>query len=87
MRTFHQDPETHDDDTIHGITDGNLGLTWLADLSAEAASVPGLNAVWLSAHACLVQSHLPAPEEEPLVIQVVGIVDSGDWSGAVLMLQ
>ena len=71
MRTFHQDPETPDDDTIHGITDGNLGLTWLADLS----------------DAFRVQSHLPAPEEEPLVIQVVGIVDSGDWSGAVLMLQ
>jgi len=36
-------------------------------------------AAWLAPNACLMQSHQPAPEGEPLVIQVVGVADYGNW--------
>lgn len=51
-----------------------------------APSIPGLNAVWLAPNACLMQSHQPPAEGEPLVVHVVGVADYGDWTGAVLML-
>ena len=71
-------------DTILGLSAGQSeGAT---GLPAEAATVPGLPAVWLAPNACLVQSHQSPPEGEPLVIQVVGVADYGNWTGSVLML-
>lgn len=71
-------------DTILGLSEG-LG-EGAATLSADVPLFPGLPAVWLAPNACLVQSHQPAPEGEPLVIQVVGVADYGNWTGSVLML-
>ena len=62
-------------DTIPNFSDGDVELSWFAGLPPQAAPIPGLNAVWLAPNACLMQSHLPAPEGEPLVIQVVGVAD------------
>lgn len=42
--------------------------------------------VWLEPHACLLQSHLPPPGGSAPVVQVVGVADSTDWPGWVLML-
>ena len=43
--------------------------------------------VWLAPKACLWQSHLPPPQgSAPVVVQVVGVADSTDWPGWVLML-
>ena len=74
-------------DTLLGLSCG------LADCAAavtglppEVSPVPGLPAVWLAPNACLMQSHQPALEGEPVVIQVVGVADCGNWLGAVLML-
>ena len=80
-------PGIPDGDTILGLSAGQSdGAAGLPGQSAEAATVPGLPAVWLAPNACLVQSHQPAPEGEPLVIQVVGVADYGNWMGSVLML-
>ena len=74
-------------DTILGLSAGQSDdVAGLPGHPAEAATVPGLPAVWLAPNACLVQSHQPAPEGEPLVIQVVGVADYGNWTGSVLML-
>lgn len=48
---------------------------------------PGGAVLWLAANACLLQSHLPPPQgNAPVVVQVVGVADSTDWPGWVLML-
>ena len=72
------------DDTILGLSDGLVDVA--AGLPAGVPPVPGLPAAWLASHACLMQSHQPAPEGEPLVIQVVGVADYGNWTGSVLLL-
>lgn len=46
----------------------------------------GPYSTWLAPNACLLQSHLPLPEGSGPVIQVVGVADSHDWQGYVLML-
>ncbi len=46
----------------------------------------GPYSTWLAPNACLLQSHLPLPEGSGPVIQVVGVADSHDWPGYVLML-
>lgn len=71
-------------DTILGLSDG-LG-EGAAALSADVPLFPGLPTVWLAPNASLIQSHQPAPEGEPMVIQVVGVADYGNWAGSVLML-
>ena len=80
------------DDTILGLSDGlvdfaaGLPAGLPVGLPAGVPPVPGLPAAWLAPNACLMQSHQPAPEGEPLVIQVVGVADYGNWTGSVLML-
>ena len=65
--------------------------------AVDAASSPGLqvpkvrelpwaNAVWLAPDACLLQNPVPRSGTDLSVVQVVGVVDCGDWPGAVLML-
>ena len=72
------------DDTILGLSDGLVDVA--AGLPAGVPPVPGMPAAWLAPNACLMQSHQPAPEGEPLVIQVVGVADYGNWTGSVLLL-
>lgn len=52
----------------------------------DAREVMGPYSTWLAPNACLLQSHLPLPEGSGPVIQVVGVADSHDWPGYVLML-
>ena len=52
----------------------------------ELKELPWANAVWLAPDVCLMQSHVPPLETEPVEIQIVGVADCGDWAGAVLML-
>ena len=72
------------DDTLLGLSDRLVDVA--AGLPAGVPPVPGMPAAWLAPNACLMQSHQPAPEGEPLVIQVVGVADCGNWTGSVLML-
>ncbi|MBP6535181.1 MAG: hypothetical protein KA211_00395 [Xylophilus sp.] len=74
---------------------GSDTILWLSDgfgdsvtgLPADAVTVPGLSAVWLAANACLMQSHQPTPEGDPMVIHGGGgVADYGNWIGSVLML-
>ena len=73
-------PEHH---TLVGAGNPVMGL------QAPTPALPdilGTRAVWLAPDACLVRSHLPPPATEPVVVQVVGVADYGDWAGAVLLL-
>ena len=72
------------DDTILGLSDGLVDVA--AGLPAGVPPVPGMPAAWLALNACQMQSHQTVPEGEPLVIQVVGVVDCSNWTGSVLLL-
>lgn len=76
-------PGLPEDDTIVSTLDAALApqLT-----PAKVQELPWANAVWLAPDACLMQSHVPQPEAEPVEIQIVGVADCGDWAGAVVML-
>ena len=75
-----------------GLSEHDIIVSTLNAAIAPQSPAPELqallwdNAVWLAPRACLMQSHVPSTDAEPIVVQVVGVADYGDWAGAVLML-
>ena len=79
-------PGLPDNDTIVG-TVSTVSTAMTPQLQTlELQELPWANAVWLAPDACLMQSHVPPNDAEPVEIQIVGVADFGDWAGAVLML-
>lgn len=76
-------PGLPDEDTIVSTLDAAMAPQSPAP---ELQELPWANAVWLAPDACLMQSHMPPVEAEPVEIQIVGVADFGDWVSAVLML-
>ena len=73
-------------DTIRGANGGQAELPASATDDSWMVPVAGWDAVWLAPNAALLRSHLSPSDGEPLVIEVVGVADYGNWAGAVLML-
>lgn len=71
------------DDAIVSVLDGDIAPQPHAP---DLRELPWPSAVWLGPDACMMQNHVQPTEARHTVVQVVGVADCGDWTGAVLML-
>ena len=86
LKLFHDLPGFPARDTVEGAGGERVELSPPEGSFPAMVSVQVWDAVWLAPNAALLRSHQSPSEGEPLVIEVVGVADYGNWVGAVLML-